>query len=380
MVTNFLVSSISVNIKQYAKFQLPNMVLRLSQRLLVAGLVLSTGNAGFAAGIAASENASTQVNPANPAAIIAPLKLSQDYLDEQDKPTLPSTAGEQDKLNKTGKTDDQKRHLVQNIRPSGKQMLPAAKPAPFATPASSIPEPAPAPSTVSPRSMELTPPSSQSRQTESATSSTSGSSAGSSSAPNLQTEGSITATAGSKTPLLSVRAVLNYAIIKSPRIAAVRSQLGIQEALYAAATQMPNPFFFEDNGVYAEEVRRIGATVTYDPPWKIAFRMLAAKKQVKETKLEILNTLWQFRNDVRRAYTELGVAQESYQILVDLYELADRLYEVTSKRFQAGDVPELDVLKARLAVSQASIDRDVGLIRIQKAEASGKYYDGPPFR
>ena len=51
---------------------------------------------------------------------------------------------------------------------------------------------------------------------------------------------------------------------------------------------------------------------------------------------------------MRSAYVELVVAQETQKTLLDLYQLASRLLYVAQKRFQAGDVPELDVLKGTL--------------------------------
>jgi outer membrane protein, heavy metal efflux system len=184
--------------------------------------------------------------------------------------------------------------------------------------------------------------------------------------PSSPPEQEIDHAAEAGTPL-KVRIVLNESLLNSPRVAAVRAQLGIQKALYAAATQMPDPVLFRDEGALAEGVRRFGPQVTYEPPWKLAFRLLAAKSQVQETKQEILNTLWQFRNDVRRGYTEVVVAQETYDTLHDLANLARRLQDVSQKRFQAGDVPELDVLKARLATSQADIDAAQGGMRVTRS-------------
>ena len=166
---------------------------------------------------------------------------------------------------------------------------------------------------------------------------------------------------------LKIRIVLNESLMNSPRVAAARAQLGLSKALYASATQLPNPVFFRDEGAIAEGVRRVGPQITYELPWKLAFRLLAAKNQVQETKREILQTLWQFRNDVRRSYTEVVVAQETYETLHDLADLARRLLQVSQKRFQAGDVPELDVLKAKLATSQADIDASQGGMRVTRS-------------
>src|SRR5690606_27900025 len=107
------------------------------------------------------------------------------------------------------------------------------------------------------------------------------------------------------------------------------------------ATMMPNPVFIRDEGAIAEQSRRVGMQTFIQAPWKIAFRLLAAKRQVKQTKLEILNTLWQFRNDLRRAYTGLVVAEQTYQTVSALMDIAKRLETITRQRFNAGDVPEL---------------------------------------
>lgn len=171
-----------------------------------------------------------------------------------------------------------------------------------------------------------------------------------------------------KGPIIKLKQALNEGLISSPRVSAVRAQLPITKSLYAGATAMPNPQLFRDEGAIAEQIVRLGGVIDFVPPWKIAFRLLAAKQQVKQTKLEILNTLWRFRADVRRAYTELVVAQETYQTLYDLAELSKKLTDVSQKRFQAGDVPELDVLKAQLTNSQVKIELGQGLRRLIRAK------------
>lgn len=168
--------------------------------------------------------------------------------------------------------------------------------------------------------------------------------------------------------LIKLHAALNEGLLRSPRTAAFRNQLGVSKAGYWAASAAPNPQFLRDEGAIAEQVRRVGFNVTYDPPWKIAFRLLAAKAQMAETKSEILSSLWQFRADVRRAYVEAVVAEATYETLCEIVELTKRLLDVSQKRFEAGDVPELDVLKARLAVSQTEIDQKQGFTRVVKAK------------
>lgn len=183
---------------------------------------------------------------------------------------------------------------------------------------------------------------------------------------------------------LTVVKSLNESLLQGPQAAAIRAQFAISRANYATASQGQNPLFFMDRGLVAEQVNRIGPNFIYDLPWKLYFRMLIAKRLVAQTKIDLLTQLWTLRANVRRAYVELVVAQETQENLVELYRLASRLLEISTKRFNAGDVPELDMLKARLATSQAETDVAVGSKRIIRAKQQlnilmGHAVDAPIF-
>jgi outer membrane protein, heavy metal efflux system len=171
---------------------------------------------------------------------------------------------------------------------------------------------------------------------------------------------------------------LNNALIESPKAAAIRAQFGITQAGYAGVTVVPNPVFFFDRGMVAEQEGRIGPVLTEEPPWKLYFRWLTQKRLVDQTRFDLMTQLWQLRSDVRRAYTEVVVAQETLKTLNELYDLSSKLEFVASKRFQAGDVPELDVLKARLATEQAATDRIVGAQRVIRARQQLNVLMGKP--
>jgi cobalt-zinc-cadmium efflux system outer membrane protein len=179
-------------------------------------------------------------------------------------------------------------------------------------------------------------------------------------------------------PPLGVVQALNEALINSPRAAAIRAQFAIARANYATATQVPNPIFFMDRGLLAEQVMRIGPVLTLEPPWKLVFRLLATKRLVAQTKTDLLTTLWQLRADTRRAYMEVIVAQETLETLEQLYALSSKLLFVTEKRFRAGDVPELDMLRARLANSQTVVDLGVGRVRLIRARQQLNIIMGRP--
>lgn len=179
-----------------------------------------------------------------------------------------------------------------------------------------------------------------------------------------------TSTTGARTPTTMVGLVQAFdeALLKHPRVASIRSQLGIAKAQYAQALTLPNPSFTLYQGMRAEQTYQRGVSIPIEPPWKIVTRVLVAKTQVKQSDLEILASLWALRIDVRRAYLEAVVAQETVETLAELKALSERLLSVAQKRFQAGDVPELDVLKARLATSQAEIEYNQGQRRVVQAK------------
>src|SRR6185369_15950290 len=90
---------------------------------------------------------------------------------------------------------------------------------------------------------------------------------------------------------LSIDQAMDETLLKSPRAASLRMQLGIAKSGLIRATEMPNPSIFMDNGYRAEFTYRYGVTVPIEPPWKIALRILAAKKQIRLADLEIAKGL-----------------------------------------------------------------------------------------
>ena len=150
-------------------------------------------------------------------------------------------------------------------------------------------------------------------------------------------------------------AVFDESLVNSPRAATIRAQLGISKAAYAQALTLPNPSFFFLNDT-AQRARQVGASLQIEPPWKLAFRLLLAKAQVKQADFEIQRNLWQLRSTVRRAYLDVVMTTESRETYDELYNLSSGLVTVAQKRFAADDVAEFDVRRAELATYQAEAD------------------------
>lgn len=191
---------------------------------------------------------------------------------------------------------------------------------------------------------------------------------------------------------LSINQAMDETLMKSPRAASIRLELGIAKSARIKATELPNPSFIVDNGYKAEFTYRYGVSVPIEPPWKLALRLIAAKKQIGLADLQIAKGLWLLRGDIRRTYSELLIAQERYETASELCQLYERLLAMAKIRFDAGDVAELDVQRAELAVERTRINRDLMLNKVMRAKQGlavllGRPYDAafdvprlPPFK
>jgi len=161
---------------------------------------------------------------------------------------------------------------------------------------------------------------------------------------------------------------LNEGLIESPRTATIRFQLGITRSQLIRATELPNPSIFMDNGYKAEFTYRYGVTIPIEMPWKLVLRVALAKSQIKQTNFEIIRGLWYYSASVRKAYTDLVVAQELYRTLSDLADLTEQLHQVAKKRFEAGDVAELDVYRAEQEAARALANKEQQQFLVLEAE------------
>ncbi len=160
---------------------------------------------------------------------------------------------------------------------------------------------------------------------------------------------------GSTLPPISLSAVFDASLVNSPRAATIRTQLGITKALYAQALVLPNPSVFVLNDT-AELTHQVGGSIPIELPWKLAFRLLSAKAQIKQTDLEVQRNLWLLRATVRRAYLDVVMATETTKAFDELRSLAGEVLSTAQKRFAADDVAALDVKRAELAMFQAEAD------------------------
>jgi outer membrane protein, heavy metal efflux system len=192
-----------------------------------------------------------------------------------------------------------------------------------------------------------------------------------------QVQGGSAHAVGTLQGLVTLDQALNQTILTGPRAAAARSLLGIAQAGVTQAKILPNPALEFDQG-YAEFSYRFGVAIPIEPPWKRVLRVAAAKAQVDVTSIQLQQSLWLLRADIRRAYAELVVSQESQVMMKEFAQLTQQLAEVARKRNDSGDVAKLDVYKADLAAAQADIDAGQADRRVAQAREQLNIIMGRP--
>jgi len=106
---------------------------------------------------------------------------------------------------------------------------------------------------------------------------------------------------------ISVQQALDQTLIYGPRAASARSLVGISKAAITQAKVYPNPALEFDNG-YAEFSYRFGIAVPVEPRENDSAHRRRQSAGGTAT-IQMEQSLWLLRADIRRAYTELVVAQ-----------------------------------------------------------------------
>jgi outer membrane protein, heavy metal efflux system len=156
---------------------------------------------------------------------------------------------------------------------------------------------------------------------------------------------------------LTLDEAMTAALAANPALAAARLGRAEAEARGAVARQRPNPELSIEE---ARDSPRDAATlsVPVERGGKRQRRIALAEAQARSNQAEVARLEAQTRNEVRRAYFALAAAQRRAAEAADLQSLAERARDAARARFEAGDVPRLDVLQAELSAVQAAGEAD----------------------
>ena len=158
------------------------------------------------------------------------------------------------------------------------------------------------------------------------------------------------------------RLTLQEALAKADRqnldLAATRLQHLVSQAGIIIAGQRPNP-----SVSFSATRDTPHESVFFDQPLELggkrSTRIDQARQEVALTDVEISTVQRHVRHQVRDAFFSAALAKEVAEQQGQLADLARKLRDVARDRFNAGDVPELEVMQADLELARAEADQEV---------------------
>ena len=164
----------------------------------------------------------------------------------------------------------------------------------------------------------------------------------------------VTAQSQSGEPL-TLPAALDRALAANPTIAAARLRSPIDMAGLEVARERLNP---EASIEFQKETPRqsYGVSVPLELGGKRAKRIAVGEATVRAGEAEVAVVIAQVRNDVRRAYFGLLVAETRQSLMQEIRDISIRARDAAQERFDAGSAPRLEVMQAELALASADND------------------------
>src|SRR5262245_46562561 len=151
---------------------------------------------------------------------------------------------------------------------------------------------------------------------------------------------------------LTFQAAVDRALAANPTIAAARLTSAVNMAGLALARERLNP---EATVEFEKETPKqaFGLAVPLELGGKRSKRIAVSQATIRTGEAEIAATIAQVRNDVRRTYFDVLVADARLTVLRELRDLSQRVSDAAQTRFDAGESPRLEVLQAGLALAAA---------------------------
>ena len=168
--------------------------------------------------------------------------------------------------------------------------------------------------------------------------------------------------AGTARPQEVARLTLQFALDRADKqnldLAAARRRRAVALAGVQIARQRPNPSLsFEALRDSPHEALLFDQPLEFGP--KRGRRIEVARQEGALTEVEIAALARQVRRSTREAFYRALLARGESERLARVVHLAERLEQIARERFEAGAVPQLEVMQAGLEVSRAQADLQV---------------------
>ena len=151
---------------------------------------------------------------------------------------------------------------------------------------------------------------------------------------------------------LTLNAAMERALVANATIAAARLRGAIDLASLAVAQQRLNPAAAVEIAKETPKQAFVVA-VPFELGGKRAKRIAVGEATLRAGEAAIAATVAQVRNDVRRAYYGVVVADSRLILMNETRDLAARVRDTARQRFEAGSAPRLEVMQAQLTLASA---------------------------
>jgi len=176
---------------------------------------------------------------------------------------------------------------------------------------------------------------------------------------------------------LALSASFNKADTDNKEILIATANLPIAEAQLTIAKAIPNPTYSMLYGfgpawayVIAGNGQQFGWAEELQIAGKRTKKMNVAGSNYIQQALQIQAVRFDVHNRVRRAYTELAAAEAYEDLIESQRSIAQKLLDISTKRFEAGKAPGSEVLQAKLAVMQYDTQRNTAQGRLVQDTAN----------
>lgn len=157
---------------------------------------------------------------------------------------------------------------------------------------------------------------------------------------------------------LSLQVAFDLAAKQNLDLAAARERRGVALAEIRIAGQRPNPTAHftalrdePHEGLFFSQPLELGS--------KRRRRIEVAEQEARLTDADISRAARQVRRSIREAFYNMAFTRAESERRARVLKLVQRLKQIADQRFQAGDVPRLEVTQAELEVTRAQADFEV---------------------
>ena len=177
-------------------------------------------------------------------------------------------------------------------------------------------------------------------------------------------------------PVLTLDEVERIALLHNPEIEVSVRRVAIAEAHVAAAGALEDPIaMYRGWGVplqqpwnFNDAQNMFSITETLPGPGKRRLRTSVAQSDVAELKAELQQTRLEVRVRVHKAFDDMLLASDELEVHHQHVSIARQAIEAARIQYATGSVPQQDILKAQVALTQLAehmirFDRDAELAR-----------------